>query len=109
MAIYGLVRSSLAKKEELAGSEMADIVQAAEKLGGGLKGVFADPGSTDRKTGILSRPVGKEMLETLQAGDTLIVTRLARLGYSMRRCLQDHGGLARTRGTNLPARTGKST
>ncbi len=39
MAIYGLVRSSLAKKEELTGEEMADIVRKAEQLGGGPKGV----------------------------------------------------------------------
>ena len=82
MAIYGLVRSSLAKKEELAGREMADIVRKAEQLGDSLTGVFADPGSPDRKTGLLSRPTGKEMLEAIQAGDTLIVARLERLGYS---------------------------
>lgn len=83
MAIYGLVRSLLARKEELAGRELEDIVRKAEQLGGSLKGVFSDPGSTDSKTGLLSRPAGKEMLEAIQAGDTLIVCRLERLGYTM--------------------------
>ena len=60
------------------------MAQKAEELGGGLKAVFVDPGSTGKKTAVLSRPSGKEMLETLRAGDTLIVARLDRLGYSMR-------------------------
>ena len=60
------------------------MAKKAEELGGSLQGVFVDPGSPGDKTAILDRPVGKEMLETLRAGDTLIVNRLDRLGSSMR-------------------------
>ena len=84
MAIYGFVRHSLLKKEKLAEGQIAEMARKAEELGGSLKGVFVDPGSTGKKTAILSRPAGKEMLETLQAGDTLIVNGLDRLGCSMR-------------------------
>jgi DNA invertase Pin-like site-specific DNA recombinase len=94
MATYGLVRSSLAKKDEWAGREMEEIVRRAEQLGGGLKGIFADPGSTDRKTGFLSRSAGKEMLAVLQAGDALIVARLERLGYTMPDILRTRAALA---------------
>ena len=83
MAIYGFVRHSSLKKEKLAEGQIAEMAQKAEELGGGLKAVFVDPGSTGKETAILRRPKGKEMLETLRAGDTLIVARLDRLGYSM--------------------------
>ncbi len=83
MAIYGFVRHSLLKKEKLAEGQIAEMARKAEELGGSLKGVFVDPGSSDKKTAILRRPKGKEMLETLRAGDTLIVNGLDRLGCSM--------------------------
>ena len=65
-------------------AQVEQFARRAEELGGNLIGVFVDPGSPCRKTAVLDRPDGKEMLETLQAGDTLIVNRLDRLGYSMR-------------------------
>ena len=83
MRIYGYVRYSLLKKEKLAEGQIAEMARKAEELGDNLTGVFVDPGSSGDKTAILNRPVGKEMLETLRAGDTLIVNRLDRLGYSM--------------------------
>ncbi len=83
MAIYGFVRHSLLKKEKLAEGQIAEMARKAEELGGSLKGVFVDPGSSGKKTAVLSRPAGKEMLGTLRAGDTLIVNGLDRLGYSM--------------------------
>jgi DNA invertase Pin-like site-specific DNA recombinase len=71
--------------EKLAERQIADIARKAEELGGGLKGAFVDPGSSGKKTAVLDRPVGKEMLERLRAGDTLIVNRLDRLGYPVNR------------------------
>jgi DNA invertase Pin-like site-specific DNA recombinase len=84
MAIYGFVRSSPRKNEELARGEMTEIARKAGELGGSLTGVFVDPGPADETTAVLKCPAGKEMLETLQPGDTLIVTGLDRLGYSTR-------------------------
>ena len=83
MAIYGYVRHSPLKKERHAEDQIAEMARKAEELGDSLTGVFVDPGSPGDKTAILNRPVGKEMLETLRAGDTLIVARLDRLGYSI--------------------------
>ena len=83
MAIYAYVRYSLLRREKHAEGQIAEMARKAEELGGSLAGVFVDPGSTD-KTAVLDRPAGKEMLETLRAGDTLIVNRLDRLGYSFR-------------------------
>ena len=60
------------------------MARKAEDLGGSLTRVFDDPDSSGKKTAVLSRPEAKKMLEALQAGDTLIVNRLDRLGYSMR-------------------------
>ena len=93
MRIYGYVRHSLLKKERLAEGQIAEIARKAEELGGSLAGVFVDPGSSDKKTTVLDRPAGKEMLETLRDGDTLIVNRLDRLGYSMRDVCRTVGAL----------------
>ena len=83
MAIYGYVRQSPLKKERYAEGQIAEMARKAEELGDSLTEVFVDPGSPGDKTAILNRPVGKEMLETLRTGDTLIVARLDRLGYSI--------------------------
>ena len=83
MATYGYVRHLLLRRERLAEGQIAEMAQKAKELGGSLRGVFVDPGSPGDKTAILSRPEGKRMLETLRAGDTLIVNRLDRLGCSM--------------------------
>jgi DNA invertase Pin-like site-specific DNA recombinase len=84
LSIYGYVRYSLLKREERTDGQIAEMAKMAEELGGSLNGVFVNPGSPGKKTAILDHPSGKEMLETLQAGDTLIVNRLDRLGSSMR-------------------------
>jgi DNA invertase Pin-like site-specific DNA recombinase len=94
MRIYGYVRYSLLKKEKIAEGQIADMGRKAAELGGSLTGVFVDPGSSDKRTTVLSRPAGKEMLETLRPGDTLIVSRLDRLGYSMRDVCKTVGALA---------------
>ena len=54
MAIYGFVRHSLLKKEKLAEGQIAEMARKAEELGGSLKGVFVDPGSSGKKTTVLS-------------------------------------------------------
>ena len=84
MAIYGYVRCSPAKHEKSAEAEIERFARKAVELGGRLAGTFVERGDANDKTAILSRPAGKEMLETLNRGDTLIVARLDRLGYSMR-------------------------
>ncbi len=84
MAIHGYVRCSLLKREKPPEAQIEEFARRAKDLGGVLTRVFVDPVYTGKKTAILKRPVGKEMLETLRAGDTLIVTRLDRLGYSLR-------------------------
>jgi DNA invertase Pin-like site-specific DNA recombinase len=83
MGFYGYVRCSLLKREKPPEVQIADIAAKAEELGGSLTGLFVDPHSHGKKTAVLDRPAGKEMLITLQPGDTLIVNRLDRLGYSM--------------------------
>jgi DNA invertase Pin-like site-specific DNA recombinase len=81
MAIYGYVRCS--PKEKPPEVQIPEIAKKAGELGGSLTGVFIDPGSSGKRTAVLGRPAGKEMLQALKAGDTLIVHRLDRLGYSM--------------------------
>jgi len=84
MAIYGYVRYSAAAGEKSAEAETARLARKALEMGDRLAGAFVERGDANDKTAILSRPVGKAMLETLKTGDTLIVGRLNRLGYSMR-------------------------
>ena len=74
MAIFGFVRCSLLKREKPPEAQIAELTRKAEELGGFLTRVFVDPVCTGKKIAILKHPVGKEMLETLQAGDTLIVS-----------------------------------
>lgn len=84
MAIYGYVRCSPAKHEKSTEAEIEQFARKALELGDALAGTFIERRNANDKTAILARPAGKEMLETLTAGDTLIVARLDRLGYSMR-------------------------
>ena len=97
MAIFGYVRCSLLKREKPPEAQIAEFARKAKDLGGELSRVFIDPACTGQKSAVLSRPAGKEMLEAVKAGDTLIVTRLDRLGYSLRdvmttlRTLSDRG------------------
>ena len=84
MAIYGYIRCSLLKRQKSSEVQQAQFGRKAEELGQPLVGTFVDPGDSRKKTAILNSATGKEMLEALRAGDTLIVTRLDRLGYSMR-------------------------
>ncbi len=84
MAIYGYVRCSPVKHEQSAEAQIEQFARKAVELGEPLVGAFVERGDANDKTAIFSRPAGKEMLETLKAGDTLIVARLDRLGYSMR-------------------------
>jgi putative DNA-invertase from lambdoid prophage Rac len=93
MTMYGYVRYALRQTEKLAQGQIAEMARKAEELGGNLAKVFVDPDSADPKTAVLSRPAGKEMLEILQAGDTLIVNRLDRLGHSMRDVCKTVGAL----------------
>ncbi len=84
MAVYGYIRCSPLKKDKPPQTQVAEMERKAAELGGSLARVFVEPVSPGNKTAILARSAGKEMLETLQAGDTLIVSRLDRLGYSIR-------------------------
>jgi DNA invertase Pin-like site-specific DNA recombinase len=84
MAIYGYVRLSAVKHERPPEAQIEQIGLKARELGGRLAGAFVERGDPGKKTAVLARPAGKEMLETLKAGDTVIVSRLDRLGYSMR-------------------------
>ena len=84
MAIYGYVRCSPAKHEKSPESQIEQFARKALELGDRLAGTFVERGDANDKTAILAHPAGREMLETLKAGDTLIVARLDRLGHSMR-------------------------
>ncbi len=84
MPIYGYVRYSAAEGKKSAEAEIARLARKALELGDQLAGAFIECGDANDKSAILSRPTGKEMLETLKTGDTLIVGRLDRLGCSMR-------------------------
>ena len=83
MAIYGYIRCSPTKQKKLAESQIGQFRVKAKKLGERLVGTFVEGGDSGQKIPILARPVGKEMLKTLKAEDTLIVARLDRLGYSL--------------------------
>ena len=83
MAIYGFIRCSLLKGEPSPEGQIAMFEQKTKELGEPLAKTFVDPGDTGKKTAVLESATGQEMLDTVQAGDTLIVTRLDRLGYSM--------------------------
>jgi DNA invertase Pin-like site-specific DNA recombinase len=82
MAIYGFIRCSLLKGERSPEDQIAMFAQKAKELGASLSQTFVEPGNSGKKTTVLESAAGKEMLKTIQAGDTLIVTRLDRLGYS---------------------------
>ncbi|MGA2621966.1 MAG: recombinase family protein [Thermoguttaceae bacterium] len=82
MAIYGFIRCPGLNGEELPVSQIAEMQRAAEVRDGELAGVFIDRNSPGGKAAIVGRPAAKEILETLQAGDTLIVRTLDRLRYS---------------------------
>ncbi len=84
MAIYGFIRCPELKGEELPLSQIAEMERAAATLNGELVRVFIDRNSPGGKAVIVGRPEAKEMLETFQAEDTLIVRSLDRLGYSCR-------------------------
>ncbi len=87
MAMYGYIRCSLLKGEKPPEVQIRELARKAEELGGVLSRVFVEPAVTGKLAGdkpaVLARPAGKEMLETLKGGDTLIVSRLDRLGYSV--------------------------
>ena len=85
MAIYGYVRCSPLKAREVHRSRRSNRLRKRPlNWAAGWSGRFVEHGNASQKTAILARSAGKEMLETLTAGDTLIVARLDRLGYSMR-------------------------
>jgi DNA invertase Pin-like site-specific DNA recombinase len=96
MAIYGYVRCAGPKDENRSAIdwEIKQMERKAQELGGKLENVFVDCGDSGKKTAVLARPAGKEMLETLHAGSTLIVQSLDRLGFSgrdMRRTVEALG------------------
>jgi DNA invertase Pin-like site-specific DNA recombinase len=82
MALYGYVRCSGLRWHKQPEPQVEEIALKALELGGRLEKAFIDRGDSGKKTAVLARPAGKEMLETLQANDTLIVQSLARLGFS---------------------------
>jgi DNA invertase Pin-like site-specific DNA recombinase len=82
MAVFGYVRLSPLTGDASPDPQNAEITQAAEELGGSLSRVFVDPGFDGKRTAILSRPAGKEMLAAVHAGDTVVVAQLNRLGHS---------------------------
>jgi DNA invertase Pin-like site-specific DNA recombinase len=84
MAVYGYIRCSPLKQDKPPQTQTREIERKAVELGGNLAGVFIEPVSPGNNTAILARPAGKQLLEALQAGDTLLVARLDRLGYSIR-------------------------
>jgi DNA invertase Pin-like site-specific DNA recombinase len=94
MAIYGYVRCSGLRGQRQPEPQIEEIARKALELGGGLEKAFIDRGDGGKKTVVLARPAGKEMLETLKAGDTLIITRLDRLGFSVRDVEKTLGVLA---------------
>ncbi len=84
MAVYGYIRCSPLKQDKPPQTQTREMERKAVELGGNLAGVFIEPVSPGSKIAILARPAGKQLLKALHAGDTLIVSRLDRLGYSMR-------------------------
>lgn len=80
--IIGYTRVSTAKQSEH-GTSME--TQEAELIAAGASKVFADKGVSGAKA---SRPELDKMLDYLRAGDTLLVTRLDRLGRSMQHLVQ---------------------
>ena len=83
MAVYGYIRCSPTKQNRWAESQIGQVTDKAKELGERLAGTFVEDGDSGQKIPVLARPAGKKMLETLKAEDTLIVTRLDRLGYSV--------------------------
>jgi DNA invertase Pin-like site-specific DNA recombinase len=84
MAIYGFVRNSHLVGAEPPEVQIATMERKATELGESLTKAFLDRDASLKNDALLSSRTGREMLRTLQEGDTLIVTRLDRLGYTLR-------------------------
>ncbi len=84
MAVYGYIRCSPLKKDKPPQTQVAEMERKAAELGGSLARVFRRtrfPRQQDRDSRTV-RWQGNAGIP--QAGDTLIVSRLDRLGYSIR-------------------------
>lgn len=83
MTTFGYVRVS---KPEAIGEEsvqVANIQKVAAELAQPLARIFTEwSGFDPKRTPILDRPVGREMLAAVRSGDTVLVSRLDRLGHS---------------------------
>lgn len=84
MAFYGYIRCCPLKGEQSFEVQTTKLARAAKELGEPLVETFVDRGDSRKRISVLNSAAGKEMLEALRSGDTLIATRLSRLGYSMR-------------------------
>jgi len=84
MAIHGYVRCAGPKDENRSALEweIKRMERKAQELGGELETVFLDTGDCAKRTAGLGPPAGEEILGTLKAGDTLIIARWDRLGYT---------------------------
>jgi DNA invertase Pin-like site-specific DNA recombinase len=82
MALYGYVRCSGLRWHKQSERQVEEIVRKALELGDRPETAFVDRGDEGKKTAVLARPAGKEMLAALHANDTLIVQSLDRLGFS---------------------------
>jgi DNA invertase Pin-like site-specific DNA recombinase len=82
MTMYGYVRCPRGS-EKLIETQVAEMARKAEELGGSLTEVLIDERPFDAKHARPERSDTREKLKRLQAGDTLIINSLDRLGCSI--------------------------
>lgn len=82
MAFYGLIRGSVRHKHSPE-RVMREMQSKAEELGGVLARVFIEPLVAGRRVALVDTAAGRDMVATIKAGDTLIVSSFDQLGYSM--------------------------
>ena len=89
MATYGLTRASTKKQEASPAVQADSIRKHCDLLELPDVKILDEPlGTSGKKTSFATRPCGKWIMENLQKGDSLVVTKLDRLGRNTRDVLK---------------------
>jgi len=83
-SLYGLIRTSTDRQENSVQVQEELIQAAAARMDGQWVRSFIDAGTSATKVPFFRRKAVQEMVQTVQAGDCLIVWKLDRIARSMR-------------------------
>jgi len=83
--VWSFTRASTAKQVESPATQRGIIEAACKSLGLGEATILDEPiGTSGRSKKFAQRPIGHYLLRTLRKGDTLVVSKLDRLGRNLR-------------------------